>query len=90
MVNLFTKIIRGETSMKYLFMILNRFYTDDMLTTHFYCSETGVTLTYLYNMLINKHPNIKFTCENEINGTIYFLDIKIFRLNIKFITSVYR
>ena len=38
----------------------------------------------------NKHPNIKFTCENEINGTISFLDIKISRFDNKFTTSVYR
>ena len=37
-------------------MILNRFYTDDMLTTHFYCSETRVTLIYFYNMLITNTP----------------------------------
>ena len=38
----------------------------------------------------NKHPNIKFTCENEINGTISFLDIKLSRLDNKFTTYVYR
>ena len=38
----------------------------------------------------NKHPNIKFTCENEINATFSFLDIKISRLNYNFTTSVYR
>ena len=69
-------------------MILNRY--AELLTTHFYCSETRVTLKKFLQIVNNKHLNIKFTCENEINGTISFFDIKISRLNNKFTTSVYR
>ena len=25
----------------------------------------------------NLHPNLKFTCENEVNGDIPFLDMKV-------------
>ena len=37
-----------------------------------------------------QHPNIKFTSEIEENNSISFLDIKINRDNIRFLTSVYR
>ena len=36
------------------------------------------------------HPNIRFTHENEESGSLPFLDIKIFRENDKFCTTVYR
>ena len=38
----------------------------------------------------SKHRNIKFTVEREENNSLSFLDIKIFRDNGKFQTSVYR
>ena len=37
-----------------------------------------------------QHPNIKFTSEIEDNNSIFFLDIKIKRDNIRFLTSVYQ
>ena len=37
-----------------------------------------------------KHKNMKFSIETEINGSLSFLDIKIFRENDKFVTSVFR
>ena len=37
-----------------------------------------------------QHPNIKFTCEIEINKTLSFLDISITRSADTFVTSVYR
>ena len=38
----------------------------------------------------SRRPNIKFTCEEEINNNISFLDISITRINNKLITSLYR
>ena len=37
-----------------------------------------------------KHKNMKFSIETEINGSLSFLDVKIFRENEKFVTSVFR
>ena len=37
-----------------------------------------------------KHKNIKFSIETELNGSLSFLDFKIFRENEKFVTSVFR
>ena len=37
-----------------------------------------------------KHKNMKFSIETEINGSLSFLDVKIFRENSKFVTSVFR
>ena len=67
-------------------LILYRRYVDDTFLLFRDPSHVNLFLHYVNN----KHPNIKFTCENEINGTISFLDIKISRLNNKFTTSVYR
>ena len=39
---------------------------------------------------INKKHNIKFSIETELNGPLSFLDVKIFRENEKFVTSVFR
>ena len=66
--------------------ILYRRYVDDTFLLFRDPSHVNLFLQYVNN----KHPNIKFTCENEINGTISFLDIKISRLDNKFTTSVYR
>ena len=37
-----------------------------------------------------KHKNMKFPIETEINQSLSFLDVKIFRENGKFVTSVFR
>ena len=37
-----------------------------------------------------KHKNMKFSIETEINQSLSFLDVKIFRENGKFITSIFR
>ena len=37
-----------------------------------------------------KHKNMEFSIETEINGSLSFLDVKIFRENDKFVTSVFR
>ena len=37
-----------------------------------------------------KHKNIKFSIETELNGSLSFLDVKIFRENEKFVASVFR
>ena len=40
---------------------------------------------------VNKeHKNMKFATEIEINGSLSFLDVKIFRENNKFVTSLFR
>ena len=40
---------------------------------------------------VNKeHKNMKFATEIEINGSLSFLDVKIFRENNKFVSSVFR
>ena len=36
-----------------------------------------------------KHKNMKFSIETEMNGSLSFLDVKIFRENDKFVTSVF-
>ena len=40
--------------------------------------------------MIKNHKNMKFSIETEINGSFSFLDVKIFRENDKFVTSVVR
>lgn len=36
------------------------------------------------------HPNIRFTCEKEINCEFSFLDVRIIRERTKFSTTVFR
>ena len=47
-------------------------------------------VTKFLNYMNSKYRNIKFTVEREENDSLSFLDIKIFRDNGKFQTSVYR
>ena len=37
-----------------------------------------------------RHKNMTFSIETETNGSLSFLDVKIFRENHKFVTSVFR
>ena len=37
----------------------------------------------------SRHPNIQFTCEEECNNKISFLDISVTRINNKLTTSLY-
>ena len=53
-----------------------------------FSSELHITKSL--NYMNSKHRNIKFTVEREENNSLSFLDIKIFRDNGKFQTSVYR
>ena len=45
---------------------------------------------FFLEFINKKHKNMKFSIETEINGSLSFLDVKIFRENNKFVTSVYR
>ena len=45
---------------------------------------------FFLQYIIKKHKNIKFSTETELNGSLSFLDVKIFRENKKFVTSVFR
>ena len=38
----------------------------------------------------NKHKSINFSFEMEKDGQMLFVDIKVFRENVKFLTNVYR
>ena len=38
----------------------------------------------------SRRPNIQFTCEEESNNKISFLDISVIRINNKLTTSLYR
>ena len=62
-----------------------RRYVEDTVLS--FSSELHVTK--FLNYINSKHRNIKFTVEREENS-LSFLDIKIFRDNGKFQTSVYR
>ena len=45
---------------------------------------------YFLEYINKKHKNIKFSIETELDGSPSFLDVKIFRENEKFVTSVFR
>ena len=65
---------------------LYRRYVDDIFLL--FRSKSHVPLFFDY--LNSKHPNIKFTIENEKDGKISFLDASIYRENNCFLTSVFR
>ena len=46
--------------------------------------------SFFLNIQIKKYKKIKFSFKTEINGSLSFLDVKIFRENDKFVTSVFR
>ena len=43
-----------------------------------------------FEYMNKKHKNMKFSIEDEINGSLSFLDVKVFPENDKFVTSVFR
>ena len=45
---------------------------------------------FVLEFLNKKHKNMKFSIEIEINGSLSFLDVKIFWENGKFVDSVFR
>ena len=63
-----------------------RRYVDDI----FLMFESKNHVKKFLHYMNSRHPNIKFTCEEEINNNISFLDISITRVNNKLITSLYR
>ena len=66
--------------------ILYRRYVDDSLIL--FNSEQHVDLFLEY--LNSQHPNISFTSEKEVNGSLPFLDIQIQSKDDHFTTSIYR
>ena len=44
----------------------------------------------LFRYINSRHPKIKFTCEEENDNKIFFLDISITRTENKFTTSIFR
>ena len=63
-----------------------RRYVDD--TFLIFNSPTHINLFLDY--LNSRHPNIEFTCDNENDSMIPFLDMNIKRKDKKFSTSIYR
>ena len=45
---------------------------------------------HLANYLSSRHPNIKFTYEMEVNNTLPFLDVNVYRESNKFSSTVQR
>ena len=66
--------------------IMYKRYVDDTFLLFKQPEHASSFLTYLNN----KHPNITFTYESEINNSLPFLDVNITRSGSKFTTSVYR
>ena len=61
-------------------------YVDDIFVLFKKPEHANFFLEYINK----KHKNIKFSIETELNGSLSFLDVKIFRENEKFVTSVFR
>ena len=66
--------------------LLYRRYVDD---TFVIFNDPGHVNLFL-DFLNSRHPNIKFTCENEVNGMLPFLDVSITRGINGFFTNLYR
>ena len=65
---------------------LYRRYVDDIFLL--FRAKSHVNLFFEY--LNSKHPNIQFTMDHEIDGSISFLDASIYRENNNFSTSVFQ
>ena len=63
-----------------------RRYVDDTFILFSDPSHIPLFLNYLKS----QHPNIKFTCENEAENQLNFLDVTVYRKDNKFETFVYR
>ena len=63
-----------------------RRYVDDIFLMFENKDHVKIFLRYLNS----RHPNITFTCEEEENNTLSFLDISILRNDNKLETSVFR
>ena len=66
--------------------VLYRRYVDDTFLLFKSDQHVNLFLTYLNS----KHPSINFTSDQEHNQILPFLDVKVQRLEDKFITSIYR
>ena len=66
--------------------VFYRRYVDDTFLLFHSTDHVNKFLEYLNS----QHPNIRFTCEHEVENQISFLDILISRSNEGLITSVYR
>ena len=60
-------------------------YVDDL----FVMFESKDHVKKFFKYLNSRHPNIKFTYEEEVNNKLSFLDILIERINNKLLTSLY-
>ena len=63
-----------------------RRYVDDI----FLIFESRDHVKKFFKYMNSRHPNIQFTCEEESNNKISFLDISVTRINKKLTTSLYR
>ena len=63
-----------------------RKYVDDIFILFESSESAGLFSEYMSY----KHQNINFTIEQENVGSLLFLEVKIYRKNGKFVTSVYR
>ena len=61
-------------------------YVDDI----FVLIRSQDHIILLADYFSSRHPNIKFTYEMEVNNTLPFLDVSVFRENDKFSSSVHR
>ena len=59
-----------------------------MLTTFFLKFESRGRVKKFLKFMNSRHPNIQFTCEEEPNNKMSFLDISVTRVNNKLTTSL--